>query len=92
MNFSVSAIANEVGAPIAANYFRVQNPNNNATGTASNGTCPLNATTSGNVTTAGSAATSTSSVVPYTGAAAKHAEYAPLAFVMAIGSLAIALV
>jgi len=31
MNFSVDAMFVEVGAPIAANYFRAQNPNNTAT-------------------------------------------------------------
>ena len=56
MNFSVKAIADVIGSPIAANYFRVQNPNNNATGTASNGSCPSNSTTA-------------SPVVPYTGSA-----------------------
>ncbi|KAK5122516.1 hypothetical protein LTR85_004100 [Meristemomyces frigidus] len=45
MNFSVDAIAAVAGAPIAANYFRVQDPNNTAYGTADNGTCPLNSTT-----------------------------------------------
>jgi hypothetical protein len=58
MNFSVQAIANQVGAPVASSYIRVQNAKNNATGTASNGTCPANGTTAG----AGSTA-------PYTGGA-----------------------
>lgn len=52
MNFSVEAVANVAGAPVAANYIRVQNPNNNATGTAPNttSTASASATTSSTVT------------------------------------------
>ncbi|KAK5679560.1 hypothetical protein LTS10_008381 [Elasticomyces elasticus] len=59
MNFSVTAISDVVGAPIAANYIRVQNPNSTAPGTANNGTCPAGATNG----------TTPSTPVPYTGAA-----------------------
>ena len=41
LNFSVSAIADVVGAPVAANYYRTYNRSNTATGSFSNGTCPL---------------------------------------------------
>lgn len=63
MNFSVEAVANVAGAPVAANYIRVQNPNNNATGTAPNttSTASASATTSSTVTYSTPAA--------YTGAA-----------------------
>jgi hypothetical protein len=40
LNFSVSAIADVVGAPVAANYYRTYNRSNTATGSLSNGTCP----------------------------------------------------
>jgi hypothetical protein len=40
LNFSVAAIADIVGAPIAANYYRTYNRSNTATGSFSNGTCP----------------------------------------------------
>jgi len=40
LNFSVSAIADVVGAPVAANYYRTYNRSNTATGSFSNGTCP----------------------------------------------------
>lgn len=40
LNFSVTAIAEIVGAPIAANYYRTYNRSNTATGSFSNGTCP----------------------------------------------------
>lgn len=40
LNFSVTAIADIVGAPIAANYYRTYNRSNTATGSFSNGTCP----------------------------------------------------
>ncbi|KAK3628334.1 hypothetical protein LTR56_017533 [Elasticomyces elasticus] len=59
MNFSVTAISDVVGAPIAANYIRVQNPNSTAPGTANNGTCPAGATNG----------TTSPTPVPYTGAA-----------------------
>ncbi|KAK4546599.1 hypothetical protein LTR36_001816 [Oleoguttula mirabilis] len=61
MNFSVEAIAGVAGSPVAANYFRVMDPSNNATGTASNGTCPSNTTTT----------TSATPVVIQTGLASK---------------------
>ncbi|KAK5127753.1 hypothetical protein LTR08_004213 [Meristemomyces frigidus] len=61
MNFSVEAIAGVAGSPVAADYFRIVNPNNTATGTASNGTCPPNTTTT----------TSATPVVTYTGLASK---------------------
>jgi hypothetical protein len=61
MNFSVTAVSNIVGDPIAANYFRVVDPNNTATGTASYGTCTFNSTV---MTTASPSAT-------YTGLASK---------------------
>ncbi|KAK3679825.1 hypothetical protein LTR78_000201 [Recurvomyces mirabilis] len=70
MNFSIQAIANQVGAPVAANYMRVQNAKNNATGTASNGTCPSNSTT-------GNAGTP----APYTGVAATMGANAALVLV-----------
>lgn len=66
MNFSVSAVAEWVGAPLAANYFRVQNPNNtNSTSTSG----------SGNVSTP----SATPSL--YTGSAAKVSQYANVALV-----------
>ena len=37
----MSAIADVVGAPVAANYYRTYNRSNTATGSFSNGTCPL---------------------------------------------------
>jgi hypothetical protein len=40
LNFSVAAIADIVGAPIAANYYRTYNRSNTATGSFGNGTCP----------------------------------------------------
>lgn len=40
LNFSVTAISDVVGAPIAANYYRTYNRSNTATGSFSNGTCP----------------------------------------------------
>lgn len=40
LNFSVTAISEVVGAPIAANYYRTYNRSNTATGSFSNGTCP----------------------------------------------------
>jgi hypothetical protein len=40
LNFSVSAITDVVGAPVAANYYRTYNRSNTATGSFSNGTCP----------------------------------------------------
>lgn len=40
LNFSVSAIADVVGAPVAANYYHTYNRSNTATGSFSNGTCP----------------------------------------------------
>ena len=40
LNFSVSAIADVVGAPVAANYYRTYNRSNTATGSFGNGTCP----------------------------------------------------
>ncbi|KAK4565792.1 hypothetical protein LTR86_003641 [Recurvomyces mirabilis] len=70
MNFSIQAIANQVGAPVAANYMRIQNAKNNATGTASNGTCPSNSTTAGAGTPA-----------PYTGGAAAMGANAALVLV-----------
>jgi len=85
MNFSVSAIADVAGAPVAANYMRIQNPNNNATGTASNGTCPSSATT-----TNGSPA-STASVVPYTGGAIQLAGSGLVASVVTVGSIIVML-
>ena len=85
MNFSVSAIADVAGAPVAANYMRIQNPNNNATGTASNGTCPSSATT------ASGAPVPTSSVVPYTGAAIQLAGSGLLASLAAFGSVVVML-
>lgn len=66
LNFSVSAVAEWVGAPLAANYFRVQNPNNtNSTSTSG----------SGNVSTP----SATPSV--YTGSAAKASQCANVALV-----------
>lgn len=43
MNFSTSAIADVpgVGAPLAANFMRVQDPNMTTYGTAANGTCSM---------------------------------------------------
>jgi hypothetical protein len=41
LNFSVAAIADVVGAPVAANYYRTYNRSNTATGSFSSGTCPL---------------------------------------------------
>lgn len=40
LNFSVAAISDVVGAPIAATYYRTYNRSNTATGSFSNGTCP----------------------------------------------------
>lgn len=40
LNFSVTAISDVVGAPVAANYYRTFNRSNTATGSFSNGTCP----------------------------------------------------
>jgi hypothetical protein len=40
LNFSVTAISDIVGAPIAANYYHTYNRSNTATGSFSNGTCP----------------------------------------------------
>jgi len=85
MNFSVFAIADVAGAPIAANYMCIQNPKNNATGTASNGTCPSSATT-----TSGSPA-STSSVMAYTGGAAQQAGAGLLASIVTFGSIVVML-
>ncbi|KAK5111343.1 hypothetical protein LTR62_005183 [Meristemomyces frigidus] len=68
MNFSVQAVADEVGPPIAASYMRVQNPMNNATGTASNGSCAASSTAgSENGTGIGGGASASS--VPYAGGA-----------------------
>ena len=41
LNFSVSAIADVVGAPVAANYYWTYNRSNTATGSFGNGTCPV---------------------------------------------------
>ncbi|KAM0720362.1 hypothetical protein Q7P37_004498 [Cladosporium fusiforme] len=41
LNFSVTAISDVVGAPTAANYYRTFNRSNTATGSFSNGTCPV---------------------------------------------------
>lgn len=55
LNFSVIAISEVVGAPIAANYYRTYNRSNTATGSFSNGTCPpyLAGGASGNGSTGG---------------------------------------
>jgi len=81
MNFSVSAIADVAGAPVVANYMRIQNPKNNATGTASNGTCPSSA-----ASTTGSPV-STPSVAPYTGGAVQQTGSGLLASVVTFGSV-----
>jgi hypothetical protein len=85
MNFSVSAVADVAGAPVAANYMRIQNPKNNATGTASNGTCPTSATA-----TIGEPA-STSSVVPYTGGTIQLTGPGLLASLITVGSVVVML-
>jgi hypothetical protein len=78
LNFSVTAIADVVGAPIAANYYRTYNRSNTATGSFSNGTCPSflagtsaggNATGGGSGTVGGSGPSSTP--VEFTGLAGK---------------------
>lgn len=75
LNFSVSALAEFAGAPLAANHFRVQNPNNtNSTSTSG----------SGNVTTP----SATPSV--YTGSAAKALKCADVVLVF-VGVAAFAL-
>lgn len=58
MNFSTSAIADVpgVGAPLAANFMRVQDPNMTTYGTAANGTCSMDSglsNSTGNVTHSG---------------------------------------
>lgn len=68
MNFSVQAIAAGVGQPLAGNYIRVQNPNNTATGTASNGTCPSSLSSNGTNGTNGTTVASPPAAT-YTGAA-----------------------
>ncbi|KAK1055833.1 hypothetical protein LTR74_015369 [Friedmanniomyces endolithicus] len=70
MNFSVDAMFVEVGAPVTANYFRAQNPNIIAKGTASNGTCPLYRTSSTN-----GSPRSSKTVTPYTGTAVPSVDY-----------------
>lgn len=86
MNFSVTAISDVVGAPIAANYIRVQNPGNNATGSYDNGTCPASlAGASGNDTSTGSAP-----LPSYTGLAGKL-ESGAGAMLAALGAVALAL-
>jgi hypothetical protein len=85
MNFSVSAVADVAGAPVAANYMRIQNPKNNATGTASNGTCPAP------VTTTNGTPASTSSVVPYTGEGIQLTGSGLLASLMTVGSVVVML-
>jgi len=67
LNFSVTAISDIVGAPVAANYYRTYNRSNTATGSFSNGTCPLflagNAA-GGNSTGAGSGTAGASGTAP----------------------------
>ena len=71
LNFSVTAIADVVGAPIAANYLQSQNVNGKNT-SAANATCSSNATTTSvNGTTS---ATASATVSPYTGSAGKAME------------------
>lgn len=48
LNFSVTAISDVVGAPVAANYYRTFNRSNTATGSFSNGTCPSSLAGNGN--------------------------------------------
>jgi len=79
MNFSVAAIADVVGAPILANYIRVQNPGNNATGTYDNGTCPTNFVEGGGNGTS----TGTAPPAMYTGGAASFGGV--VGVVMAVG-------
>lgn len=70
LNFSVSAIADIVGAPVAANYYRTYNRSNTATGSFSNGTCPVSLAgngASGNATSGGSGGGNGSSGVGGTG-------------------------
>ena len=84
MNFSVTAISDVAGMPIAANYIRVQNPNSTAPGTADNGTCPAGA--AGNGTGGGVPA-------PYTGAAvAMRQGWAGAVVVGVVAGLAFALI
>lgn len=68
MNFSIQAIADIAGAPLAGNYIRVVNPNSTSYGTFPNGTCPLNSTKSGG---AASASTTGIPAARYTGMAQK---------------------
>ena len=87
MNFSVTAISDIVGAPIAANYIRVQNPGNNATGSYDNGTCPasLSGSSSPNATSTWSA-----HIGSYTGLAGK-VETGVGAMLMGVGAAALML-
>jgi hypothetical protein len=78
LNFSVTAIADIVGAPIAANYYRTYNRSNTATGSFSNGTCPsflAGAGVGGNATGGGSGSVGGSGTSPppaeFTGLAGK---------------------
>ena len=63
LNFSLSAIADVVGAPVAANYYRTYNRSNTATGSFSNGTCPsfLAGNAAGNGSTGGGSGNGTTS-------------------------------
>lgn len=60
----MSAIADIVGAPVAANYYRTYNRSNTATGSFSNGTCPVSLAgngANGNLTGGGSGSSNGSS-------------------------------
>ena len=82
LNFSVSAIADIVGAPVAANYYRTYNRSNTATGSFSNGTCPISLAgggASGNSTSGGSGNGNSGSGAGGTGTTPPPAEFTGLA-------------
>lgn len=83
MNFSATAIASVAGAPILANYIRVQNPGNNATGSYSNGTCPTNFVVVGGNGNASVTGTGSAPSATYTGGVEKIGFATDL--VMAVG-------
>lgn len=94
MNFSTSAVADipGVGAPIAANYMRVQNPNTTAYGTASNGTCPSDSGLSGNGSSKGNVSTTGSPTAQVTESlAGRQAEWTASAGLVVLMSVAMAL-
>jgi phosphatidylethanolamine-binding protein len=89
MNFSVHALADVAGAPIAANYIRVQNPGNNATGTLVPNTCPSSNGTSGsNGSSTVAPPGATTGPVPFDGAAVRGVQYSMGAAMLVVATLA----